>query len=364
MNRQIFILILFLAALFFFLYRSRRNYGGDTRSYPYIGYDQDNQRNNRYFEVHNTLPGCIPRPGYSNLYSCQANRYLGYQSGGADVVPDPIPAPPAPPAVYTPVPIPAPPANNSPIPAVPAVPAVPGITPVITPRSYVPAICPSGYDNDGVNCVRPATSTPLVSVLAKCPESYTNDGTNCVSSSQTVASPSIVAICPTGYTNNGIACQSNADSYIKDCTIPGGPAYSCQSGFTDMGCYCENSAGVNTISLDNATCPLSYTRIGSRCYPICKQDFIRQGESCYKPADVKGNQYMTCPSGFFRKGSNCIQSCPAQTILTDTACVMPAQQKDTSYMTCPPQSPQLIGANCYAPCPIGSIVQGINCIKG
>lgn len=241
----------------------------------------------------------------------------------------------------------------------PAVVVVPNQT---TVRQSVPSICPPSYDNNGTVCVRQARTHPLSRILAICPAGYTNTGTACTRPSSTEASPSVLAACPPGYSNNGINCQNNADSYVKECSIAGGPIYPCREGFTDMGCYCERTAGVSTISLDTATCPPGYTRDGSRCYPRCNLDYVRQGETCVRPESYLTDQYMTCPPDYFRQGTNCFKACEPEFVVKGDQCESPASIKGVESMTCPPTYPELIGAKCYGPCPIGTAPLGTSCI--
>jgi hypothetical protein len=174
----------------------------------------------------------------------------------------------------------------------------------------------------------------------------------------TQISPSFLASCPPGYSNNGFACQNDTDSYIKQCSIPGGIIYPCKSGFTDMGCYCQLTSGIRTVPFDTNSCPQNTVRIGNRCYPTCPVEYVRQGEECVRPESILDNQSMSCPPGTFRQDTKCYQMCQPEFVFNNGICESPIDI--SNELTCPATYPKLIGSTCYGSCPLGTEPLGPN----
>lgn len=228
-----------------------------------------------------------------------------------------------------------------------------------TDRPSVLATCPDEYVNNGTQCVKDAVKIPAPSKSAVCPTDFLNNGTRCVKPENSYSAPSILAECPAGYSNNGLLCINDQDSYVKGCSIIGGPQFPCKDGFTDMGCYCQRTLGIQTLPLDNAKCPAGYNRQGSRCYKICDAGYTNMGEMCKRPED--SNMNFVCPPGYFRKDAKCYKTCDMGFTNIGEFCEKPRDIKGPETMKCTAENPDLIGAKCYGACPKGTRADGAFC---
>ena len=162
-------------------------------------------------------------------------------------------------------------------------------------------ICPTGYTEDGVECIKDpeeltcrAGYTPNNDVgncyassdNARCPTGSTYDSGICYK-------PALPLTCPTGYVDNGAAGCTNADR--------------CPTGYT-------LSAGICYKRQDNPTCPTSeYYWDGTNCSK-CSTGYTSSGNWCYKPpscpsgTNYEGGNCWKCPTGYYSEGLACFKA--------------------------------------------------------
>lgn len=148
-------------------------------------------------------------------------------------------------------------------------------------------ICPSGYESNGVQCVKKYKASANVSSgTFSCPSGYTLSGATCYKTySASYANGSVSYDCPSGYELKGTACYKTVSAtYVNGTTST---STSCPSGYTQSGNSCIKYVYADPIVSSGTTsykCNGNDKLVNTTCYNYTTVDA--------KPTTTYGNWYV------------------------------------------------------------------------
>lgn len=231
--------------------------------------------------------------------------------------------------------------------------------------------CKAGYNRSNLSCYKnpppgyniasktwPAFANAPISI-STCPTGYHKSaGFNCEPN------------CPPGYTNAPLGCIRNAHTLGASSVscppdhIRSGDSTMCQrkcpSGYSNIAGICTRGS-LNIKDSSAMSCPPGrvLNKITARCEVDCSskygKEYLRTGETCYRPLSIKSPEDMTCPKGKTKIGSLCFDKCPDGYVQTGISCQLknPYDAKSKPLpKSCEPDPDgtkyKVILAKCYA----------------
>ena len=255
--------------------------------------------------------------------------------------------------------------------------------------------CPNGYTLSGTSCIATTQRIENKTGSYTCPSGYTISAdklrcTSTVNATRTSTSGSTTCNCPSGYRDNGGNCvRTYTGSYHAGSTNYG----NCPSGWSPSGSQCTRAANA-TRSWSNPSCSTSSTKLseyenssskrvktGQNCtargctYTYCTYTAItnyscpqgnRNGSTCYtsRPSSTSSS-YYTCNDGRTQSSSTCYEyankNCSTTPGTTKYSC--PSGYNLNSNNTCTRTVNSTYNSSTTYSCPTGYTMSGTQCIK-